>query len=140
MVALLNLFINDFKHFIESLHKFDVAYILIGGYAVVPYGYHRMAGDLDIWVKATEENYKKLMKAFSFFGLPTDAIPLDQFLNDDRYEVFSFGRLPMAIDIVTANQGIDVKLITISDLVKTKKASGRYKVLDDLENLASHEG
>ncbi|SHN35621.1 hypothetical protein SAMN04488057_1287 [Cyclobacterium lianum] len=156
MVALLNLFNNDFKDFIESLNKFDVAYILTGGYAVVLHGYHRTTGVMDIWVKATEENYRKLIKAFSFFGLPTNAIRLDRFLNSDRYEVFSFGRPPMAIDIVTAIQGvefddaypsvkivkiqdIEVKLINISDLIKTKKASGRYKDLDDLENLNGHE-
>ncbi len=46
MVALLNLFNSDFKDFIESLHKFDVAYILIGGYAVVLHGYLRTTGDL----------------------------------------------------------------------------------------------
>lgn len=45
----------------------------------------------------------------------------------------------MAIDSVTVIQGIDVKLINISDLVKTKKASGRYTDLDDLENLKSNE-
>ncbi len=46
MVALLNLFNSGFKDFIESLHKFDVAYILIGGYAVVLHGYLRTTGDL----------------------------------------------------------------------------------------------
>lgn len=152
----LNLFNSDFKDFIESLNKFDVEYILIGGYAVVLHGYHRTTGDMDVWVNATEKNYGKLLRAFSFFGLPTNAIRLDRFLNNDKYDVFSFGRPPMAIDIVTAIQGvefddaypnvkivkiqgIEVTLLNISDLVKTKKASGRYKDLDDLENLNSNE-
>lgn len=148
----LNLFNSDFKDFIKSLNKFDVEYILIGGYAVVLHGYNRTTGDMDIWVKSSEENYKRLIQALSFFGLPTDAIGLDRFLNSDRYTVFSFGRPPTAIDIVTAIQGvefdkaylcveivkiqgIEVKLLSISDLAKTKKATGRYKDLDDLENL-----
>lgn len=152
----LNLFNNDFKDFIESLNKFDVDYILIGGYAVVLHGYHRTTGDMDVWVNATETNHRKLLQAFSFFGLPTDAIRLDRFLNNDRYDVFSFGRPPMAIDIVTAIQGVEfddaypsvkivkiqdikVKLLNILDLVKTKKAAGRYKDLDDLENLDINE-
>lgn len=58
----------------------------------------------------------------------------------------------MAIDIVTKIQGVEfseaipnvkdveiqgiiVRLLGFSDLVKTKKATGRYKDLDDLENL-----
>jgi len=148
----LNVFNEDFKDFIESLNKFGVEYILIGGYAVILHGYHRTTGDLDIWVNPTEINYKKLINAFSFFGFPTDAIDLRRFLNAEAYNVFTFGRPPMAIDIVTSIQGVDfkdanqnaskvqvqgivVRLLSMSDLILTKKASGRFKDLDDLENL-----
>lgn len=148
----LNVFNEDFKDFIESLNKFGVEYILIGGYAVILHGYHRTTGDLDIWVNPTEINYKKLIKAFSFFGFPTDAIDLRRFLKSDVYNVFTFGRPPMAIDIVTSIQGVDFKdaiqninkievqgisvsLLSVADLIATKKASNRYKDLDDLENL-----
>jgi predicted nucleotidyltransferase len=147
-----SVFNDDFKDFIESLNKFEVEYILIGGYAVVLHGYNRTTGDLDIWVKPTEENYKKLLKAFSFFGFPTTAIDIKRFLDQENYNVFTFGRPPMAIDIVTFIQGVNfkdaiqnssevyvqgivVRLLSISDLVMTKKATGRFKDLDDLENL-----
>lgn len=152
----LNIFSDDFKDFIESLNKFDVDYILIGGYAVILHGYHRTTGDLDIWVNPTETNYTKLIKAFSYFGFPTNAIPLEKFLKLENYNVFTFGRPPMAINIVTAIhgvefqnalanvktvivQGIDVKLLNLKDLIKTKKATGRFKDLDDLENLSDSE-
>ncbi|MCC5929277.1 MAG: hypothetical protein JJU28_08540 [Cyclobacteriaceae bacterium] len=148
----LNVFNEDFKDFIDSLNKFGVEYILIGGYAVILHGYHRTTGDLDVWVNPTEINYEKLNKAFSFFGFPTDAIDLRKFLNSEAYNVFTFGRPPMAIDIVTSIQGVDFKdaiqnvnnievqgvsvsLLSMSDLIATKKASNRYKDLDDLENL-----
>lgn len=148
----LNVFNDDFKDFIESLSKFQVEYILIGGYAVILHGYNRTTGDLDIWVNPTETNYGKLIKAFSYFGFPTEAIDLNRFLKVENYNVFTFGRPPMAIDIVTKIQGVEfseaipnvkdveiqgiiVRLLGFSDLVKTKKASGRYKDLDDLENL-----
>jgi predicted nucleotidyltransferase len=152
--TILNIFNDDFKEFIESLNKFEVDYILIGGYAVVLYGYSRTTGDLDIWVNPTEMNFGKLMRAFSHFGFPTEAIDRDRFLMNEDYNVFTFGRPPLAIDIVTgiqgvefadailnikeiAVQGIPIKLLGFSDLVKTKKASGRFKDLDDLENLES---
>ncbi|MCH6235154.1 DUF6036 family nucleotidyltransferase [Cognataquiflexum rubidum] len=148
----LNVFNDDFKDFIESLSKFQVEYILIGGYAVILHGYNRTTGDLDIWVNPTETNYGKLIKAFSYFGFPTEAIDLNRFLKVGNYNVFTFGRPPMAIDIVTKIQGVEfseaipnvkdveiqgiiVRLLGFSDLVKTKKATGRYKDLDDLENL-----
>lgn len=152
----LNVFNEDFKGFIESLNKFGVEYILIGGYAVILHGYYRTTGDLDIWVNPTEVNYKKLIKAFSFFGFPTDVIDLKRFLNSEAYNVFTFGRPPMAIDIVTSIQGVNFKdaiqnvknievqglsvsLLGMSDLILTKKASNRYKDLDDLENLNSED-
>jgi len=154
--VILNIFNNDFKDFIESLNRFDVEYILIGGYAVILYGYHRTTGDLDIWVNATENNFIKLIKAFAYFGFPTNAIDLNKFLEKENYNVFTFGRPPMAIDIVTSIQGvefdaaynnvkfvdiqgIEVKLLSMSDLITTKRTTGRYKDLDDLENLDINE-
>lgn len=154
--VILNIFNNDFKDFIESLNRFDVEYILIGGYAVILYGYHRTTGDLDIWVNATENNFIKLIKAFAYFGFPTNAIDLNKFLKKENYNVFTFGRPPMAIDIVTSIQGvefdaaynnvkfvniqgIEVKLLSMSDLITTKRTTGRYKDLDDLENLDINE-
>jgi predicted nucleotidyltransferase len=148
----LNIFNDDFKDFIESLNKFEVEYILIGGYAVVLHGYHRTTGDLDIWVNPTESNFSRLRQAFSTFGFPTHAIELKKFLNSDLYNVFTFGRPPLAIDIVTSIQGvyfndaiinikkvevqgIKINLLSMSDLIATKKAAGRYKDLDDLDNL-----
>ena len=82
---ILNIFNDDFKEFIESLNNFDVEYILIGGYAVVLHGYNRTTGDLDIWVNPTETNYRKLIKAFSYFGFPTGAIDLTRFLKNENY-------------------------------------------------------
>lgn len=150
--VILNVFNSDFKDFIDSLNRFKVQYLLIGGYAVILHGYHRTTGDLDIWVNPTEENFNQLTKAFYFFGFPTNAIDLNRFLRKDDYNVFTFGRPPMAIDIVTAIQGvefdaafknvkvvtiqdIEVKLLNFSDLIATKRATGRFKDLDDLENL-----
>ncbi|WP_194777560.1 nucleotidyltransferase [Pararhodonellum marinum] len=148
----LNVFNDDFKEFIESLNTFEVDYILIGGYAVILHGYNRTTGDLDIWVNPTEINYTKLIKAFSFFGFPTSAIDLKRFLNQETYNVFTFGRPPIAIDIVTSIQGVEfkdaiqnasevqvqgivVRLLSLSDLILTKKAAGRFKDLDDIQNL-----
>ena len=148
----INLFNDDFKDFINALNTFEVEYILIGGYSVILHGYSRTTGDLDIWVNKTEENYRKMEKAFNLFGIPADAIGINRFLNHNEYDVFSFGRSPVSIDIVTEIQGVEfeeaykaiekidvqgleVNLIHINNLKQTKKATGRFKDLDDLENL-----
>lgn len=148
----INLFNDDFKDFINALNTFEVEYILIGGYSVILHGYSRTTGDLDIWVNRTEVNYRKMEKAFNLFGIPADAIGINRFLNHNDYDVFSFGRSPVSIDIVTEIQGVEfeeaykaiekidvqgleVNLIHINHLKQTKKATGRFKDLDDLENL-----
>ena len=148
----INLFNDDFKDFINALNTFEVEYILIGGYSVILHGYSRTTGDLDIWVNKTEVNYRKMEKAFNLFGIPADAIGINRFLNHNDYDVFSFGRSTVSIDIVTEIQGVEfeeaykaiekidvqgleVNLIHINHLKQTKKATGRFKDLDDLENL-----
>ena len=148
----INLFNDDFKDFINALNTFEVEYILIGGYSVILHGYSRTTGDLDIWVNKTEVNYRKMEKAFNLFGIPSDAIGINRFLNNNDYDVFSFGRSPVSIDIVTEIQGVEfeeaykaiekidvqgleVNLIHINHLKQTKKATGRFKDLDYLENL-----
>lgn len=74
---------SDFKDFIESLNRYLVDYVLVGGYAVVLRGYNRSTGDIDILVRKTEDNYFKLTSAFHHFGLPENAILKERFLSTD---------------------------------------------------------
>lgn len=147
-----NLFNADFLEFIECFNQNEVEYILIGGYSVILHGYPRTTGDLDLWVKRDEKNYRKIISAFDCFQLPSFEMTLENFLNVDQFDVFRFGRPPVAIDIITDVKGLkfenawsnkvvgdfdSVKLnyISLTDLKTTKKATGRYKDLNDLENL-----
>jgi predicted nucleotidyltransferase len=147
----MNLFNDDFIDFIDSLNRHHVEYVLVGGYAVIIRGYSRTTGDIDLWVNRSPENYTKLIAAIVQFGLPEHAIPIEQFLSDE-FDVFSFGRPPYSIEIMTAVKGLDfsethlsatqeeidgitVRVIHINQLKLAKKASGRNKDLNDLENL-----
>lgn len=102
-----NIFNADFKDFIQALNDNDVDYILVGGFAVILHGHSRVTGDMDIWVNRTEENYKKLMKAFYQFGMPAFDMSKENFLNHQDWDVFKFGRKPAAIDIMTKVKGLD---------------------------------
>lgn len=92
-----NLFNPDFIDFLQALNKCEVEYILVGGYAVILHGYERVTADMDIWVRCTKENYNKIASAFSVFGMPTFDMTLDNFLNSEQWDVFRFGRKPVAI-------------------------------------------
>lgn len=145
-------FNEDFVDFLQCLAEARVEAMIVGGYAVVLHGYHRITGDLDVWVNPTSENYTKLRRAFSVFGLPTDSISEEAFLSPDDLDVFTFGRPPVAIDIMTHVKGVSfaeayaqaeeiligevpARLIHLNHLKQAKKSAGRHKDLDDLEHL-----
>ncbi len=147
-----NIFNPDFKDFIKELNLADVRYILVGGYAVILHGYNRTTGDLDIWVEATEENYAKLVSALHRFGMPVFDMSLQNFLSPKSFDVFTFGVPPVSIDILLQVKGLEfadvwphskwtevdhtkVKLIDLESLIAAKKASGRYRDLDDIDHL-----
>lgn len=148
----LNIFNQDFKDFISALNAAKVDYILVGGYSVILHGYSRTTGDLDIWVRKTEDNYKRLLSAFYSFGLPSNAFTVHEFMDDMNQDVFTFGRPPVAIDIITNIKGLEfddtyknsevievsglpIRVIRLQELITAKQAAGRYKDLDDLDNL-----
>jgi hypothetical protein len=147
------IFNEDFREFIQSLNDNKVEYMLVGGYAVILHGYRRVTGDLDIWVNRTKENYSKLVKAFFQFGLSVFEMSEEKFLDAESADVFSFGRPPVSIDILTRLKGVEfdnafsqaiqfdengliVRFIHLNNLIEAKKASGRYKDLDDIEKLS----
>jgi hypothetical protein len=152
-----HIFNPDFRDFVQKLNACDVAYLLVGGYSVVLHGYQRVTGDMDIWIKPTAENYSKLMTAFRKFGMSAFDMTEEKFLATDRYDVFSFGRPPVALEIMTMVKGLDfdkafetstvfqfddsfyVRTLCLDDLLTAKKAAGRYKDLDDIDHLTYNE-
>jgi len=149
MAAIFN---DDFRDFIQALNDNHVEYILVGGYAVILHGYRRTTGDMDIWVNRTKENYSKLTNAFLQFGLPVFDMTEERFLDAATVDVFSYGRPPVSIDIITKLKGIEfdeafsrslqfdengllIRFIHLNNLIQTKKAAGRHKDLDDIEKL-----
>ncbi|MDZ4665058.1 MAG: hypothetical protein SGJ15_09300 [Bacteroidota bacterium] len=146
-----NILNEDFRKFIKALNKTEVKYVLVGGYSVIYYGYPRTTGGLDIFVEVSDENYLRLTKVFSVFKILVFDMTKENFLNNSAFNVFSFGRPPVSIEIlkeisgltfseVSKNailvefEGIKMKIIHFNDLIKNKKASGRPKDLNDVEN------
>ncbi|HEX8376665.1 MAG TPA: DUF6036 family nucleotidyltransferase [Pedobacter sp.] len=147
-----NIFNEDFRDFLTALNNKDVEYILVGGFSVILNGYSRTTGDMDIWVKRSPVNYQKISQAFIEFRMPVFDMTEGNFLNHPNWDVFTFGLPPSAIDIMVSlkglnfdecfkkasyfdDEGLTIRTLHISDLIEAKKASGRPKDLNDLENL-----
>jgi hypothetical protein len=140
----------DFKDFLQLLHSEQVEYLLVGGYAVAQYGYPRTTGDLDVWIAASEGNSKKVATVLQKFGFSAVSVSAEMFSKPDQ--VIRMGVPPICIDVITGASGVefgacyarrirqvidgvDVTIIHLDDLKQNKKASGRAKDLNDLENL-----
>ena len=108
------------------------------------------AEDIDFWIAVSDRNFDRLLEAVRlFFG--EDLTGLDKsFLRSN--DTLFLGRVPNKIEIIqnadgvsfeeafpramrTELDGVPVNMISLEDLRRNKKASGRYKDLADLENL-----
>lgn len=135
----------------DALNQADVKYVLVGGYSVILHGYSRSTDDMNLWLKPDSDNYAKLKLAFSIFQMPVFDMTEDKFL-DSNYDVFTFGRPPLCIDITTKVKGLDFEetylnseihtfenipiwVIHLNHLRKVKEASNRPKDQNDLLNL-----
>jgi len=141
---------SDFKEFLQLLNSHQVKYLLIGGYAVGYYGYPRATGDMDVWVAISPQNAESLVAVLKEFGFAVPDLSIELFLK--REQIIRMGIPPMRLEILTTISGVSfeecyaertidvidgvkINFINLSHLKINKKASGRHKDLNDLENL-----
>ena len=140
----------DFKEFLKLLNEHKVRYLLIGGYAVGYHGYPRATADMDIWIAMQADNAEKIVSALREFGFDVPELTVGLFLKEKQ--IVRMGVPPIRLEITTSISGVEfeecyqervvdildgvaVTLISLKHLKINKKASGRYKDLDDIENL-----
>jgi hypothetical protein len=143
-------FPSDFIEFLRLLNAHEVDYLLIGGFAVALHGYPRTTADIDVWVARRADNARRIVHALRAFGFDVPALNEELFLEPDR--IVRMGVTPLRIEVLTSIDGVDfddcatratvhlvagtaIRLIGLEDLKANKRASGRNKDLDDLENL-----
>ena len=124
-------------------------FLLVGGQAVIAHGYPRLTKDLDLWVRPTADNGKRVLAALREFGAPV-ALTAKQFENPRTIVVL--GRDPFRVDILTEVSGLTfdeawsrrtavvlegtkVPVVSKADLITSKRASGRLQDLADIEAL-----
>ena len=60
---------KDFLEFLSLLNNHKVEHLVIGGYAVGYHGYPRATGDIDIWIKRSNETAEKMVQVFLECGV-----------------------------------------------------------------------
>src|SRR5208282_5182923 len=60
----------DFLDLLRALLAADVRFLVVGAYAVGVHGRPRATKDLDVWIEASPENARKVVRAIREFGAP----------------------------------------------------------------------
>lgn len=144
---------NEILSIWQLLHKYDVHYLTIGGFAVNYYGYNRSTGDIDLLIEDTLENRKKLrnvlaeaeigdfeeietiqfLPGWTDFTLKT-GLRLDIMTMIKGLEKIPFMELYAQAEVIEIHD-IEVCFMDYNHLILSKKATNRPKDLDDIENL-----
>lgn len=141
---------RDWREFIESLNANGVRYLVVGGCAVAAHGHPRYTKDLDVWLAVTPENARRVLQTLADFGFEGAGIGMDDLMTPER--VIQLGYPPQRIDLLTSLVGVEfdecyqarvvikldgtpVNFIDVDNLIRNKRAAGRYQDLADVENL-----
>ncbi len=149
-------FSPDTQDFIRLLHQHEVRYLMVGGEAVIYYGYARLTGDVDFFYDDNLSNTQRLFEALlDFWGGDIPGVTHADELRHPNL-VLQFGRPPNRIDLLNRISGVafapawdarrtlSIELeteavplycIALEHLIANKQASGRPKDLDDLNYL-----
>jgi hypothetical protein len=136
----------EFQDLLRSLNDHRVQYLVVGGWAVIHYGYVRHTGDIDIWIAVSPENTNQLAAALMQFchgRFDADSI-------NKKRKTLELGNPPLRVHIMCDISGvqfadcqkrreaadwdgISVPVISLADLMKNKLATGRIKDHADVE-------
>lgn len=148
----MNIFTPNHKAFIALLQKHQVEFMLVGGYAVIYYGYKRTTGDMDIWLEPSNSNKIKLINALSKFQFNKKDLKHIESLNFETTIAFHIWEEPERIDFLTKISGVTyaeakskvnifkinslkVPVIHYNHLILSKITSKRAKDKADIEEL-----
>ena len=143
-------FQKDFEDFIELCNKYELEYLVIGGFAVSIHGYPRTTKDLDVCINKTKENAKKIIKILNDFGFGSLNFKIEDFLKDNI--IAQLGYAPVRIDILNDLNGVDfnaafknkrvvnmngtpTNFIGFNELIINKERAGRDQDLLDVKKL-----
>lgn len=145
--------LDQLQNVFASFQKNEVKYLVIGGIAAVLYGVPRATFDLDVLIEPSAENVERLLKAMTEAGLGTAALTS---VNDVLATEITIFTDRVRLDVQTSTPGVVFKeawerrvtmnyrgqtleVVSLSDLIASKRASGRDVDLEDVRILESKD-
>jgi len=141
---------EDWRVFIESLNSSGVEYLIVGAVALAHHGVPRFTGDLDIFIRNSPDNSRRMESALNRFGFSGLGLKAADFMNSNQD--VQLGLAPNRIDVLTSItgvtfdeawksrvqvdlEGLQLSFIGQQALIQNKRANGRSQDIADLERL-----
>lgn len=144
---------RDFVEMLSALCEERAEFLLVGALALAVHGRPRATGDMDLWVRPSPENARRVIAALRRYGAPMEQISESDLKRPDV--VFQIGVQPNRIDLLTGIDGVSfdeawarrlehrmaeapglrIPVIGRADLVRNKRATGRPQDLADADVL-----
>src|SRR5256885_2485294 len=91
---------QDYKEMLSIFSEEQVDYMVVGAYALAAHGLPRATGDIDLWIKRSEENTDRVWRSLLKFGVPLFDLKKEDLATAGI--VFQIGIAPRRIDILTS--------------------------------------
>lgn len=140
---------SDHRDLLAILNAKGVSYLVVGGIALAHHGAPRFTGDIDLYVRPSPENARRLVAALVEFGFGSVGLAESDFLTEGR--VVQLGFEPWRIDLLTSlagvtwdeaasnaetgDFGVPAPVLGRAELIRNKRAVGRPQDLADIARL-----
>jgi hypothetical protein len=141
---------RDFEELLSALSNERVEFLIVGAYAVMAVTEPRYTKDLDVWIRPSRANARRVYRALQAFGAPLSNLTMRDLEREGI--IFQIGVEPVRIDLLTQVDGLDfeaahgratkgaygkveVAFLSVADLIKNKKRVGRPQDLLDVAKL-----
>ena len=146
--------LDQLQTLFASFQKHDVKYLVIGGIAAVLYGVPRATFDLDVLIEPSAQNAERLLKAMIDAGLGTGSLTTVEDLLSKEITIFTDR---IRLDVQTSTPGLvfedawarrvtmnykgqALEVVSLRDLIASKRAAGREVDLQDVRMLEPNGG
>ena len=141
---------SDLREFVALLNSNEVEYLVVGAFAVSFHGYPRYTADLDVLIRPTPENARRMLRVLGDFGFASMGISEADLQAPEG--VIQLGVKPNRIDLLTTISGVSfdeawagrcdaeldgipTHLIGRQELIRNKEATGRVRDMGDADEL-----
>lgn len=145
---------SDWKEFCGLLNENKVEYLVVGAFALAFHGLPRLTSDIDVWVRPTIENARRLTAALAAFGFPSTIEQTGEFASLGK--LWRIGASMYRIDVMTSIDGVEfdeawrdraqgdlggvpVNYISRAHYLKNKRSTTRLKDAQDAARLEEQQ-